>query len=221
MNPSDTIKPLANASIALYVKDKETEQYGFVDRFITDKDGKYYFNLLPDKDYQFKMEGFQYFESEIHLSTENITFSDTIQMPPIWVNVLSDKPIILENIYYEFNSAELTEKDKKVLDTTLVLLMKEAPEFIIELSAHTDSIGDFEYNMKLSQQRAENVVKYLVSKGIPRERLIAKGYGPLKPIAPNFKPDGSDNPEGREKNRRTEFKIIGTIYDLQEEEEFK
>lgn len=221
MNPSDTVKPLANASIALYVKDKETGQYGFVDRYITQKDGKYYFNLLPDKDYQFKMEGFQYFESEIHLSTENITFSDTIQMPPIWVNVLSDKPIILENVYYEFNSAELTEKDKRVLDTTLVLLMKEAPEFIIELSAHTDSIGDFEYNMKLSQQRAENVVKYLVSKGIPRERLIAKGYGPLRPIAPNFKPDGSDNPEGREKNRRTEFKIVGTIYDLQEEEEFK
>jgi len=221
MNPSDTTKPLANASIALYVKDKETGQYGFVDRFITDKDGKYFFNLLPDKDYQFKMEGFQYFESEIHLSTENVTFSDTIQMPPIWVNVLSDKPIVLENIYYEFNSAELTEKDKKVLDTTLVLLMKEAPEFIIELSAHTDSIGDFDYNMKLSQQRAENVVKYLISKGIPRERLIAKGYGPLRPIAPNFKPDGSDNPEGREKNRRTEFKIVGTIYDLQEEEEFK
>ncbi len=63
MNPSDTVKPLGNASIALYIKDKETGQYGFVDRFITDNNGKFYFNLLPEQDYQFKMEGFQYFES--------------------------------------------------------------------------------------------------------------------------------------------------------------
>jgi len=139
-------------------------------------------------------------------------------MPPTWVNVLSDKPIVLENIYYDFNSAELTRKDKSVLDTTLLILLKGAPEFIIEIGAHTDSIGDSEYNLKLSQERADNVVKYLITRGIPTDRLVAKGYGPSQPLAPNFLPDGSDNEEGREKNRRTEFRIVGTI-DLSGEDE--
>jgi outer membrane protein OmpA-like peptidoglycan-associated protein len=157
------------------------------------------------------MEGFQYFDSKNYLSTQFFNFSDTIEMPPTWVNVLSDKPIVLENIYYDFNSAELTRKDKNVLDTTLLILLKEAPEFIIEIGAHTDSIGDAEYNLNLSQERADNVVRYLITKGIPTERLVAKGYGPSIPVAPNYLPDGGDNPEGREKNRRTEFRIVGTI----------
>jgi outer membrane protein OmpA-like peptidoglycan-associated protein len=85
------------------------------------------------------------------------------------------------------------------------------PRIIVEISSHTDSVSSDEYNMKLSQKRAESVVKYLISKGIEKERLVAKGYGESKPIAPNTNPDGTDNPEGRQKNRRTEFKIIGSI----------
>jgi len=220
MNPSADIKPLKDATIALYMQDKETGEYVFMERYTTGEDGVFYFSLFPDQNYQFKMEGFQYFESEMYMSTENFNFSDTVEMPPIWVNVLTDKPVVLENIYYEFNSAELNERSRNVLDTTLLVLMKEAPEFIIEISAHTDSIGDYEYNMNLSQQRANNVVKYLISKGISPERLVAKGYGALVPVAPNFLPDGSDNPEGREKNRRTEFRIIGTIGQQEEDEVF-
>ena len=78
----------------------------------------------------------------ITLSTQFFNFSDTIEMPPTWVNVLSDKPIKLENVYYQFNSSDLTQADKQALDTTLLVLLKEAPEFIIEIGAHTDSIGD-------------------------------------------------------------------------------
>ena len=62
------------------------------------------------------------------------------------------------------------------------------------------------YNLKLSQERANNIVNYLATKGIPAERLVAKGYGPTHPVAPNFLPDGSDNEAGREQNRRTEFR---------------
>ena len=165
------------------------------------------------------MEGFQYFDSKNYLSTDFFNFSDTIEMPPTWVNVLSDKPIVLKNIYYDFNSANLTQKDKNVIDTTLLVLLREAPEFIIEIGAHTDSIGDTEYNLKLSQERAENVVKYLVQKGIPTQRLVSKGYGASKPVAPNFNTDGTDNAEGREKNRRTEFRIVGTIDQMGEVED--
>ncbi|MBN2612755.1 MAG: OmpA family protein [Bacteroidales bacterium] len=220
MNPDASIKPLNDATIALYVQDKETKEYVFLDNYSTGEDGKFYFHLIPEQNYQFKMQGFQYFNSELHLSTEFFNFSDSIEMPPIWVNVLTDKPVVLENIYYEFNSAELSQRAKNVLDTTLLVMLKEAPEFIVEIGAHTDSIGDHEYNTKLSQDRANGVIAYLISKGISPERLVAKGYGAEFPIAPNKNPDGTDNPEGREKNRRTEFRIIGTLGEEEEDEDF-
>ena len=219
MNPDASIQPLEGAKVALYVQDENTKEYIFLDRYTTEQNGKFYFTLEPDKEYEFRMEGFQYFDSKNYLSTDFFNFSDTIEMPPTWVNVLSDKPIVLKNIYYDFNSANLTQKDKNVIDTTLLVLLREAPEFIIEIGAHTDSIGDTEYNLKLSQERAENVVKYLVQKGIPTQRLVSKGYGASKPVAPNFNPDGTDNAEGREKNRRTEFRIVGTIDQMGEVED--
>jgi outer membrane protein OmpA-like peptidoglycan-associated protein len=77
--------------------------------------------------------------------------------------------------------------------------------------------------MDLSQRRAESAVNYLIQRGISPDRLVAKGYGELRPIARNTHPDGMDNPEGRQRNRRTEFKIleIGVIpKPLEEEEEF-
>src|SRR5207247_7760865 len=73
------------------------------------------------------------------------------------------------------------------------------------------SKGNDKYNMKLSQARAQSVVDYLIARGIAADRLVAKGYGETKPIAPNTLPNGKDNPEGRQLNRRTEFKVIGII----------
>jgi outer membrane protein OmpA-like peptidoglycan-associated protein/tetratricopeptide (TPR) repeat protein len=220
MNPDESVEPLEDAKIALYMLDKESDEYVFMDRYSTAKDGKYYFTLQPNQEYEFRMDGFQYFDEQMFLSTEFFNFSDTITMPPTWVNVLTDKPIVLADIYYEFNSSELSRKAKNILDTTLLVLLKEAPEFIIEIGSHTDSIGEAQYNLELSQGRATSVVDYLISKGIPTERLVAKGYGPSQPVAPNYRPDGSDNPVGREKNRRTEFRIIGTIGASEEDEDF-
>jgi outer membrane protein OmpA-like peptidoglycan-associated protein len=65
--------------------------------------------------------------------------------------------------------------------------------------------------MKLSQGRAESCANYLFGKGIPKERVIAKGYGESQPVAPNSLPNKKDNPEGRQQNRRTEYKIIGEL----------
>ena len=76
------------------------------------------------------------------------------------------------------------------------------------MGSHTDSIASDAYNIQLSQRRAESTVNYLIQKGIDPNRLVAKGYGESKPIARNTNPDGSDNPEGRQRNRRTEFKIL-------------
>ncbi len=220
MNPDESILPLEGAKIALYRLEEESKEWVFMDRYTTAEDGEFYFTLQPNQDYEFRMEGFQYFDEQSFLSTQFFNFSDTIIMPPTWVNVLSDKPIVLADIYYDFNSSELSQRAKNVLDTTLLAILKEAPNFIIEIGAHTDSIGEKKYNLELSQERANSVVNYLISKGIPTERLVAKGYGATKPVAPNFNPDGSDNAAGREKNRRTEFRIVGTVGAGDEDEEF-
>jgi len=98
MNPGEDVKPLNNAVIAMHVMDKKENEYVFVDRYTTGEDGRYYFTMAPDQDYEFKMEGFQYFDSKNYFSTAFFNFSDTIEMPPIWVNVYSEKPIVLENI---------------------------------------------------------------------------------------------------------------------------
>ena len=78
----------------------------------------------------------------------------------------------------------------------------------LEIGAHTDSKGTDAYNLKLSDARAKSVVDYLLSKGISTDRLVSKGYGETNPVADNTNIDGSDNPDGRQKNRRTEFKIL-------------
>jgi len=118
-------------------------------------------------------------------------------------------PITLDNVYYEFNSTELTEPSKKVLDF-LIPIMEDNPEMEIELGSHTDNIGTDEYNLDLSNRRAKSCTDYLESKGVAAARMTSKGYGESMPIAPNeiiVKRKKKDNPEGRAKNRRTEFKV--------------
>ena len=112
--------------------------------------------------------------------------------------------------FYDYDKANLRPESFPPLDTVANLLTQN-PAIIIEIGANTDNKGNDAYNMKLSQARAQSVVDYLVQKGIPNERLEAKGYGESNQIAPNTLPNGKDNPEGRQLNRRTEFKIIGSI----------
>ena len=208
----DSIKPMNRAIISIYMIDKTSKEKIFIDRDTTGIEGVYYFDLLADKDYIFEMEGAQYFNEKVNLSTDGINFTYTVEMPPIWVNVIPiDKPIILKNVYYEFDKADLSAASLHSIDSSLLELMQKATDIIVEVAAHTDSLGNVEYNTKLSQTRAENVVNHLVSKGINKKRLMARGYGAEKPIAPNYKPDGSDNPEGRDQNRRTEFRVVGTL----------
>jgi outer membrane protein OmpA-like peptidoglycan-associated protein len=113
----------------------------------------------------------------------------------------------VENVYYNFNEASIQEASFASLDK-LVQLLKDNPSLNIQLNAHTDSKGEEDYNLKLSEERANSVVNYLVKKGIDKKRLTSKGFGESTPIADNENADGTDNPEGRQKNRRTEFQVI-------------
>jgi len=119
-----------------------------------------------------------------------------------------NETIVLNNVYYDYDKAALKPESFPALDE-LVSLLNKYPAMSIEIGAHTDSKGRDTYNLKLSEARAESVVKYLVEKGIDASRLTAKGYGETMPVEPN-ELDGKDNPAGREKNRRTEFKVLKT-----------
>ena len=108
--------------------------------------------------------------------------------------------IVLKNIFFETNKAELKEESKTELDKLVDLLTKN-PMLKIEIGGHTDNVGADADNLKLSDARAKSVMAYLVAHGISADRLTARGYGETMPIADN------NNVEGRALNRRTEFKV--------------
>ncbi len=176
----------------------------------TGSDGKYQFKADSKRPIKLTFSKENYFAINKNYVYEELAKADTLIykdycLSPYKLGI----PIALDNVYYEFNSAELTEPSKKVLDL-LVPIMEDNAEMEIELGAHTDNVGTDEYNMELSNKRAQSCVDYLVSKGIAQARLTAKGYGESMPIAPNEIGRGKrkkDNPDGRAKNRRTEFKV--------------
>jgi OmpA-OmpF porin, OOP family len=205
----DDISKIENEGvIKLYLLDKEGEKY--LAETIKIKNGSYAITLQQGKDFVLESEIDGFFNSKIQISTKEIFSSEKIKKD-IFVEKIPSTPIVLKNVTYEFDSPKLTETAINTIDTTLVILMKNNPEIVIEISSHTDSKGSDNYNLRLSQKRAESVVKHLKKSGIPEQQTKAKGYGASQPIAPNTHPDGSDNPEGRAINRRTEFRIIGKI----------
>jgi outer membrane protein OmpA-like peptidoglycan-associated protein/tetratricopeptide (TPR) repeat protein len=116
--------------------------------------------------------------------------------------VQSGSMIILRNIYFDFDKA--TFKTESFTELNKVeRMMRENPNMQVEIAGHTDYIGSAAYNMTLSQRRAEAVKDYLTKKGIDPRRVVAKGYGKTRPIASN-----DDEEEGRELNRRVEFRVI-------------
>ena len=147
-------------------------------------------------------------------------------------------PVLIDNIFYEFDRAELTKDSEKALDE-LVTLLNQNPHVTIELSAHCDYKGSAEYNKRLSQRRAESVVNYLVEHGIEAERLTPVGYGKDRPkkvrakLAKKYSwlKEGDeltedfikaiDNEERQEIcnsiNRRTEFTVLRTTYGMFDE----
>jgi outer membrane protein OmpA-like peptidoglycan-associated protein/tetratricopeptide (TPR) repeat protein len=109
--------------------------------------------------------------------------------------------VVLENIYFETNKATLTAASYPQLNQVVAFLQNNET-VRLEISGHTDNVGSLKANLKLSEDRAKAVVAYLSGNGIDKSRLEAKGYAFNQPIAPN------DTPEGRERNRRVEFKVI-------------
>lgn len=114
-------------------------------------------------------------------------------------------------LYYGYDKAELSKVELanivKELDA-VAEMMRENPKMKIDVFAHTDSKGSAEYNRKLSERRAKAAKSYLILEGVKAERITCLGFGESRPVAPNENPDGTDNPDGRAKNRRAEIKIV-------------
>lgn len=171
---------------------------------VTDERGKYFLDARKGNTYSFtgEKEGFL----RMHTMTQVPTSApDTVAVNLLFDKNELDKSIVLENIYYDLDKWEIRKDAAKELDK-LVLLLKRNPRLQIELSAHTDSRESKIYNQILSERRAEAAVDYLVSHGIDKKRLTAKGYGKTRLV--NKCADGVRCSEAEHQlNRRTEFTI--------------
>jgi len=109
---------------------------------------------------------------------------------------------IYDKVFFETGSAKIKEESNTLLDEIAEVLTENARIKKVQVEGHTDNVGNARFNTKLSEQRAQSVVDYLVGAGVEEERLVAKGFGPEKPIADN------DTDEGKAENRRVEFNIV-------------
>jgi len=163
--------------------------------------GSYLISLRPGINY-----GISVNKKDYLFHSENFEISEKAVAKKIQKDILLKKlevgtKIVLNNIFFDFNEASLRPESEAELDR-LYKLLEEVPSLKIEISGHTDNIGAASYNQKLSENRAAAVVDYLNDNGISLERLTFAGYGFTQPVASN------DNEDGRQMNRRTEFKVL-------------
>ncbi|MBP6287830.1 MAG: OmpA family protein [Ferruginibacter sp.] len=172
-------------------------------------DGSFKMVLPYDKNYSIRASADKFFAISENLNLDSLVkagykeIHKDLYLAPIEIGQV----FRLNNVFFDFDKYTLRPESFVELDR-VVGFLNEYPNIEIEMSAHTDNKGSDEYNMKLSDNRARSVREYILSKGIAATRIISQGYGETKPVADNNKDDGTDNPEGRQLNRRVEFKIL-------------
>lgn len=193
-------------------------------------DGSFTYVLKPGVEYVLlgTCKGYLNVKQEIKVEQSEESEDYVLQFPLPPINV----PVLIDNIFYEFDKADLTPESTEALDK-LVVMMEENPNITIELGAHCDYRGNDAYNQRLSQRRAESVVKYMIQHGVKSDRLSAVGYGETRPkiiskkVAETHKflaqndtltekfilTKSKDEQEIMNSlNRRTEFKVLRTTY---------
>jgi outer membrane protein OmpA-like peptidoglycan-associated protein len=165
--------------------------------------GEFLVTLPANRDYALKVSrpGYAFYSDNFAMTGgADITkpFLKDVPLQPIDTGTI----VVLKNIFFETGKFNLKDESKAELRSVIEFLNYNK-NLKIELRGHTDNVGDDKSNLTLSQNRAKSVYEYLVANGIPKERLAYKGYGETIPVATN------ETPEGREQNRRTEFKVIG------------
>ncbi|MGD2035670.1 MAG: OmpA family protein [Bacteroidales bacterium] len=206
----DNRAPVEGVPVHLYLADTMRNEEILLSRTETDVNGRYTFSLDLDKDYRIVVKNYGFFDKVVYINTRNTECTDTLQFGITQISILPEITVRF-NVYYEHDKARLTRAARNTIDSLVMPVFDLFPNAIIEIGSHTDNTGSDSYNIRLSQKRSESVVHYLGRKGISPDRMVAQGYGESQPVAPNTNPDGSDNPEGRQLNRRTELRIIGEI----------
>jgi outer membrane protein OmpA-like peptidoglycan-associated protein len=169
----------------------------------TGADGKVTVSLRDGDKYDISVspKGYAFFNTVIEPESEGGTNSTDVKLTPL----KQETKIELNDITFEFNSADLNSSSYPELDR-LIKLMQTNPDMKIEISAHTDDVGAQNYNLKLSGKRAQSVMNYLTDKGMPATNITAKGYGKSQP---KYLPENTE--ENRAKNRRVEMKVISVM----------
>ncbi len=164
--------------------------------------GKFLLSLKSGKNYGIavKAEGYMFHSENFDIPPGSAY--NLVNKTIILKNVKIGNTVTLKNIFFDVGKSTLRSESHAELNR-LIKLMNDVPTLKVEISGHTDNTGSASINNKLSQNRAEAVVNYLIGKGISKDRLTAKGYGSTAPVASN------KTEQGRQDNRRTEFKIIG------------
>ena len=172
----------------------------------TAADGHFFFELEPNKQYRLKASHEGYFSKSEIVSTKGKQEGIIRQDMPL-EKLIINKPIRVENIYYDLAKWNIRPDAAKELDK-LVQVLKDNPTIVIELSSHTDSRASDQYNMTLSDKRAKSAANYIITKGgISKNRITGKGYGESMLI--NHCTNGTKCSEkDHQDNRRTEFKVI-------------
>ena len=174
---------------------------GYVDETQTNDKGYFKFDNVPINNKYTVIatkNDFLTQSKEIEITNKQRKYELNFEVEP----AKHDREYVIENIYFDFDKATLKEESKIELDK-LAQLLKLNPNLIVQINSYCDERGTDEYNIKLSQQRAQAVVDYLISKGISPNRLIAKGWGKTNPVIPN-----ATTEEEHQLNRRTTFNII-------------
>src|SRR5450432_1902650 len=187
-----------NNELIIFRSQKNNNEY----QVISDESGKFSTRLPAGDKYDIFIMGFKDSVSQNVLDIPALG-PNSYYKNPFTVNLEFDPPktFVLDDVEFDFGKSTLRTASYNTLDD-LVDYLKRKPNERIEIGGHTDNIGSDEKNLVLSLERAKSIVAYLIAKGISNDRLVAKGYGAEEPIEDN------STEEGRQKNRRTEVKIL-------------
>ena len=193
---ADTKEPL---EAAIEILDLEKNSPVFQD-YSSASQGDFLATLVTGKNYGLNISktGYLFYSANFSLAghEDKNPFEIAVLLQPIAIG----NKVILKNIFFDTNKFDLKPESKAELQK-LIEFLGVNPTIRIEVSGHTDNVGNDELNQTLSENRAKSVYTYLIANGIKADRLVYKGYGKTQPVAPN------DTEDNRSKNRRTEFKI--------------
>ena len=229
---ANSAEPVAGAKVQIYGSD------GTDIVLETGEEGSFKYKLKQNTDYLYVVRDKGYLHGKGKASTKNLANSKHFKKEIVLAKI--GESIKIDNVFYDSGKWDLRDDAKENLQQ-LISILNDNPNIVIELSSHTDMIGEYDANEVLSQKRAQSVVNYLIEKGIDKDRLVAKGYGESTPqrITPRLAKETSfkegdimdetfikkiqNSTDAKEEvdkivseanqiNRRTEFKVIATDY---------